>query len=137
MHHQRQARGSRGAHVDAKTLALPRHVLERTPFEPVVVQPGLPNRHDARQAGALDQVLDRRLLHALVVRMNAHGGPEVFMGLCQAMNGIEFLERRADAQGAVHRRLGHGVTDLGKPLPKARKAEMAMRVDQHRWIARR
>jgi hypothetical protein len=44
---------------------------------------------------------------------------------------LEFLQRRADAQGAVDLRLRHGGADLRQLAGQLGKAQVAVRIDEH------
>jgi hypothetical protein len=48
------------------------------------------------------------------------------------MHGLELLERRSDAQGSGHIGLCHRAPNLVQTLGQTWKAQMAVRVDQHR-----
>ena len=66
-----------GLDVDAKAVALPLHIGHGALAQTVIVEAGFANAHHFGQFGAGQQVVERGLLHALVVRVYAHGGPKV------------------------------------------------------------
>ena len=49
----------------------------------------------------------------------------------QGVDALELVERRADAQGAIDLRLGHRGADLRHAIDQLRRAQMAMRIDEH------
>jgi hypothetical protein len=74
---QRQLGLLRGLDVDAKAVALPFHVGHGALAQTVIVEAGFANAHHFGQLGAGQQVVKRGFLHAFVVGVHAHGGPEV------------------------------------------------------------
>jgi hypothetical protein len=114
-----------------KALTLPGHLVHTALAQAVVVQPGLANAHHARQCGAAHQVFERGLLHAFVVGVHTHGGPEVVVAGGEVMHLWELFQRGADAQGTVHASLTHlgakGVERVGV----LREVQVAVRIDKH------
>src|SRR5690606_18680777 len=120
-----------GFDVRAKTLALPVHVGHGAPFQAVVVQAGFADADHAGQAAALKQVIQGGLLHAFVVWVHAHRGPEVVEALRQGMHLRKFFKRGADAQCAIHARISHVLADLIELVSVVGEIEMAVGVDEH------
>jgi len=109
---ERLAGDACGTNVVAKTLALPLgHVLV-----PIVVEPRLADRDDARMLHQLDDVFATRLAPALHFGMDADRRQDVRPLLGQGKDARQVLKRHADANGTADTVARHGGDDLAHPL---------------------
>jgi hypothetical protein len=117
--------------VHAKALALPGHVFDAALAQAVVVQARLADADHAGQLTAADQVIDSGLLHAFVVGVHAHRGPDVRALLRHRVHLRELFQRGADAQGAVHLVGGHVGQHKVELALVVGEIEVAVGIDEH------
>ena len=63
--------------------------------------------------------------------MDANRGPQIVVCQRQGMDVRKLFERRADAQGTVDLRIGHGREQAGQVLAEFREREVAVRISEH------
>ncbi len=115
----------------AKPLALPCHVLHVAPIQAVVIQACLTNGDDFWQRRALKQISQRRLDDALIVRMDTDGRPEIGMRQSHPVHLGEFLQRRANAQRAIHALCRHRGANLGHTAGELGEGQVAVGINEH------
>jgi hypothetical protein len=98
------------------------------------VQPYFANRHDARRGGTAQELgLERGLERCRVVRMHAHGCPNVRSALGDGQSALGLRERAdPDAHEPGHASAAGSAEHFVGAFRKVLGVEVAMRVDEHR-----
>ena len=95
--HQRQIHLASGPYVGQVAFPLPCHVRHRAFTQAVIVEAGLTDTHHSGAPGPGEQVIQRGLLHALVVRVHAYRAPQVAVVPGQPVHVFELFQRGANA----------------------------------------
>ena len=91
MNHQRQINRTPCLYMGNESIALPSHIRHATSIEAEIIKSGLTNADDARMLRTRNQIVKSRLLHPLIVRVNAYGGPKIGVFFSQTAHAVKLL----------------------------------------------
>ncbi len=95
-----------------------------------IVEPGLPHRHYPLVGSQGQQPLDGRVLALGLVRMHAHGGEDVLVGVGQRPHARKILEIDGNTHKVGHLGAARLLEHVPELLGQRREVDVAVGIDQ-------